>query len=405
MTQKNFRLTPQQFLRDLGLKKSPELEDDALLNEIRAVGADPAAIHDAAGFGPAAGDAFFATERIARSVLSGNFDRLTDQLHQLTSVRGFPQHPKRIADLSGGAGIIGMFLAQQHPEAHVTVWDWSERALAMGRKWAAERKISNIDFHRAAYAELANVATPDCDLVVMFYAIDFHPGDDLPGHFPSQEGYEQLLATPPPNQYLAVSQAMFNLLSSDGVGSICGNWSEPGALWLFESLRQAKLTIDWDTSFTKGRVEKNTFVTKLGYAFVRKNVQPMTRNTVEDTLGFFASGEVDTGKLIFSIGGSGALIGLFQSGAVLAEVEGDWTNGVSERCRLTQCRGLLLLEHSTNAGFRQTHLTSLAAVGAQLEKIAQLDKRWKSLDGFTISKLTLDASVQRMPAARQLKAP
>jgi hypothetical protein len=300
--------------------------------------------------------------------------------------------------------VIAMFLAQRHPEAHLTVWDWSERALELGRKWAAERKISNIDFRHASYDDLAKEAVPDCDLVLMLYAIDLDPGETRPEYFPSQDSYARLLATPPPGDYLSASRAMFNLLKPGGVGAICGNWTEPGSLWLFESLRRASLTIDWDTSFTKGKVEDNKFITKLGYAFVRKDLEPITRDPVEDTHGFFASGEIDRHKLVYSTGASGALVGLFEEGTVLAEVAGDWISGGSERCRLIHHRGLLLLEHSTTLGFRRTCLTSVASISQQLQKIVHLHNQWKLAQEFKIGEFKLHQSIQRFAVAPQAKA-
>ena len=105
-------LTPHQFLRELGVQKRSELEfgSDAWAAAVRQAGADPDAVDPDAGFGPTAGDVFFANEQIGRSTLSHNYERYLRDLKALGEFWKFPESPRRITDLGGGAGVIPIIL-------------------------------------------------------------------------------------------------------------------------------------------------------------------------------------------------------------------------------------------------------------------------------------------------------
>ena len=364
-------MTPHQFLRELGITKNSALQEgsEEYVAEIRRTGLDPAVAERDGAFSPGAMDLRFANERVARATLSCDFDRLREHMEQLRDASRFPKNPHRIADLGGGVGVVAMFLARQHPQAQVTVYDWSPRSLEIGRKWAGERAIRNIEFRLASYDALAvGPEIAACDAVLLLHGI---PLDTKP---PTQEDpflwgdVCQDGCGKPGEDMRTASQAMARLLSPSGIGIISGGWTEWGALNCFEALHLADLSLDWSLSFTKGRIHDSVYTAKAGYAFVGRHVPRIARNSSEEARAFFACGELDETDLVFSTGITESMARLFNDGQELLCCEATFKTGGMARVRLLYKAGLLLLEDTTTHGARRCCLKSLAGICGLLKK-------------------------------------
>jgi hypothetical protein len=112
-------MTPQQFLRQLGLSKKPTLDpkSDEFLAAIERAGMDPSTGIGQDGFGPVIGNMLFATEEIGRATLSEDFDWYRGQIEDLERLRAIPPNAKRIAEMGSGAGILSLWLAHRHLSA------------------------------------------------------------------------------------------------------------------------------------------------------------------------------------------------------------------------------------------------------------------------------------------------
>lgn len=257
-------LTPHQFLRDLGLQKRPGLEQgsEEWIAAVRQAGADATVLDEEDGFTAAGSNVLFADERIARVTLSRDFDRYREHLKALREFWNFPAAPRRISEIGGGAGIISLYLAQQYPGALVSVYDWADAPLMIGRKWAEERGVRNIQYQKASYEQLASGAGPVVepnDVVLLYYGLPLNAdppaGTEM---FSYWEVFEKTGVSPPPDMHFAAA-AVSRLLNRDGLGIICGNWTPWGAVHFFDALRKTDLGIDWSRSFVEGEIRKDSF--------------------------------------------------------------------------------------------------------------------------------------------------
>lgn len=359
-----------------------------------------------AGFGPAAGDVFFANERVGRSTLSHNYERYLRDLKALVEFWKFPESPRRITDLGGGAGVVPMYLAHRHPAAQVVVYDWAEGPLAMGRRLAEARGINNIEFRKASYDDLAtgSVAGVDAsDVVLLYYGLPLDAEYPLGVEpFLDREVFENA-GVSPGAQMRSAATAVARLLADDGIAVICGNWTPWGAATFFDALRQAGLGIDWTRTFLEGDVRDNMFQPRVGYAFVRRDRPNLTMNSWEDAQAFFASGELKDSKAAYSIGASEAIASLFEGGRELMVTEAAWQTGGEERVRLVYRSGLVLLEHTSTMGVRRVCFNSVAAVRVMVERAMGVVAGWEQAGTAEVRRRELDPAFQ--PVAEALNVP
>ena len=197
-----------------------------------------------------------------------------------------------------GAGIVRSILAEKHPTAEVAAFDRCENPLVVGETLAKSRARSNIFFRRASYVDLCDASFANkYDLVLFYYGLDLGPPDPLMQEAAVSTAAEQIQDT-----YLQPARAISNLLTPEGIGVICSSWPKRGTAGIFEAFRKVNLAIDWDISFSRGTIKDNNYLMSLGYVFVRKDIIPMTKDTEEDLLAFWASGELAGAKLNFSTG-------------------------------------------------------------------------------------------------------
>jgi hypothetical protein len=389
-------MTSQQFLRALGITKRPAMEigSDEYLSEVARAGIDPAHLSDSDPFGVKLNNALFANEVVARATLSKDFDRLRELVDDLERLGGMPRTPRRIAEIGGAAGVLSLYLAYRNPDATVTVYDHAERPLEIGRKWANDMGLSNLDFRCRSYEQLATaVDEHKNDLVFSYYglSVDADAGPLQDPAFLSRD----LCRVPiePPLEITAAMTALSRLLTRDGIGVIRGAWREWGTVNLFEALRRVDLGVDWRSTFTRGTIRDNRYITTAGYVFVGHRVPCIARDSWEDARAFFAGGEMDTTEFAFSTGVAESFTALFESGEELLTAGASWETGGAERVRLLQSAGLLLLEHSSTMGLRRAKLLPLTRLTESLRLIDRLITEWLQQRGVTLHRCIANAKL------------
>src|SRR5262249_13628015 len=171
---------------------------------------------------------YFVTEDIGKRFLSRDYRRLLGLLQSFDRIEGYPAGPRRVADLGGGTGVVGLYLAARRPASQVVVYDHSPRQLHLGRQWAQEQHLGHVGDVPAGYQQLAGEPEGgDNDLVVFFFGLN--PNASGPG--PNED--EQ-----------AAMGALARLLSPGGVGVISVALTPERAGYLFEALRRAGLGVD-----------------------------------------------------------------------------------------------------------------------------------------------------------------
>jgi SAM-dependent methyltransferase len=368
-------LGPKDFLASLRIERRPKhaVFTNRLWEDIKSKGGDPKTCHQGDGFEPAVGDMYFIDVSIARRVLSEDHERYVKHFKDFTDLKGFPSKPKAIAEIGCGAGIVALWLAHHHPEAHVIGFDWSARALEVARIFAADLKVSNVDFAQTAFEDIADAPPGKFDLVIAYHAFDMQRGKQVEGKVfafaeLSESDLEELSG-----QMMHAMRAVASLLSDTGVGVICGTWDEVGLVCLFHAIRRAGLGTNWSTTFWNGR-EQCRGGDEKHYIFVRKSIPHIGANAWEDGRALLTCGEYYgrnvelTDKLLESY------VALFTPGETLAQVEFRYDFGGAERLRLLKRAGLLLFEHSTTLGFRRGLLHSMASI----DEMAQIVLRYQA---------------------------
>ncbi|MBP3957805.1 class I SAM-dependent methyltransferase [Gemmata sp. G18] len=79
----------------------------------------------------------------------------------------------RIADIGGGTGVIGMYLATANPGCEVTIYDHFPAQLVLGRRWAEAQSLRHVRCTEATYEQLADQKGPaNHDLVLFLRGMD-----------------------------------------------------------------------------------------------------------------------------------------------------------------------------------------------------------------------------------------
>jgi len=139
-------------VEDLAIRKCDGLSAEQE-QEIRAAGYDLDQILEKEGLtAESLHDAVFLTERIARTTLGANYERLVacrnDYKETIALFR-----PSRVIDLGGGCGITCFDAAKIARDCHFVVCDRSRNALKIGQRWAQYLRLTNVSFKRLDFTE------------------------------------------------------------------------------------------------------------------------------------------------------------------------------------------------------------------------------------------------------------
>jgi len=354
-------LTPVSFLREMGIRRrSPEQVFTAdYYREVRKAGGDPSLLERVGVFAPEVGEVNFRTEDLAKRFHSAEYKRLLGHLRSFEELEGYPANPRQIADLGGGTGIVSLYLATSFPSCKVTVYDHAPRQLKLGRKWARERRVSNIHFVHASYQQLAaQPAAEDKDLVIFFF-----------GLAPTEPG------TAPTEEQQAAMTVLSRQLSPTGVGVIS---SAHCLLSVFEAIRHAGLGVDWPLTIARGTARDGAYFIEENYIFVRRGMPHLARDSTEDQNAHMSAVLFPKGPVACGPNLPARDKRFFQSAEGLLLLEG---GSHFRRVRLLHQSGILLLEVTAKrAGEKRHYVGTLADVNYFLLAIAEPLAKWQSPD-------------------------
>jgi hypothetical protein len=376
---------PKDFLAKLGIEKRPKsgVFTQQLWDDIKSRGGDPETRHQGDGFQPAVGDMYFIDPSIAQRVLPEDYERYVRHIQDLTTVRGFPPKPGAIAEIGCGAGILSLWLAHQFPEATVSGFDWSRRSVELGRAFAKDLELANVDFAQKSFEDLAAEPAGNCDLVFAYHAFDIQREKGVSGNAFVYSEFSEADLDELSGQMMHAMRAIARLLSEDGVGVICGNWDELGLICLFHCIRQAGLGTNWSATFWNGR-EKRMGSDDKHYIFVRRAMPHIGANAWEDARALLTCGEYYGRNVELDHKLLESYVTLFAPGETLAQFEFEYDSGGTQRFRLLKHAGLLLLEESTTLGFRRGFLHSMASVAEMFAIVLQYEAERKANGGGNI---------------------
>jgi hypothetical protein len=117
-------------------------------------------------------NALFVSERVASTILSGDFERIEGSMEKFcASVSSLQNESGLAADLGGGAGLAALWAARNHPKWTFDIIDRAANTLNIGAAWANRIGIENVRFIRDAFETLADSHKQTYDLVVLDYVL------------------------------------------------------------------------------------------------------------------------------------------------------------------------------------------------------------------------------------------
>src|SRR5271165_2148547 len=95
------RLTPEKFLRDLGIRRGSKehVFTESFYDDVYRAGGNPWMLQLHGTLSPQAGEVFYVNDKIAMRTLSVEYDRFRRLLHRFDHSEGYPTRPGKIADL------------------------------------------------------------------------------------------------------------------------------------------------------------------------------------------------------------------------------------------------------------------------------------------------------------------
>jgi len=354
------------FLRSFGLRPAASLDDAYWRSVAMASRGRP---FPEGPLSPEMGDLQFATDDLAKRTLSADFDRFADHLEAFDKYSCWPSSPKQICDLGGGCGLVGMYLALRYPDAKVVVYDWSEKPIAIGRKWARGKHIHNIEFAQRGYEEIPGEASGHFDLVLAYHAVDMMAKPSRPVHRLSEMTAEE--ASDPDGAIRPLVRAADSLTADNGLVVVCNPWSWLGLLQFFLAVRETSLAVDWSCTVLNASCHEGRTTLEQQYLFLRRGFPWITDDAWEDVRAVSACGCYSGGLYEVPSGAVDSHVELFSSGRLFYSWETSGRVGEDYRVRLWAQAGLLLLEWTSTSGYSRGFIHSVAAVS---ELLALADK-------------------------------
>lgn len=367
------RPAPAAFLRRLGIRRGnpTDVFTAAFWEEVRRAGGDPAKVARHGGYSPEAGNVYFCTERIAKRSLSAEYDFFLRTLGYMRRLGDSLPPPVRVADLGGGTGVIGMYLAAIHPGCEVTVYDHSPAQLTIGRGWASMQKLRGVLYELAEYGQLAAGSRPgDCDLVLFLRGLDMM--------LPAPTTGDVSLAIPdrppprPAADFQAPVTAIANQLAPTGVAVIGCAWSGWGLVTLFEAIRRAGLGVDWSRIRCRIRDVAGRKEMVDMYVVVRPSAPRLARSGRDEARAFLNSAQYTDGPRVLGRSELGPWLKWFRDADDLLRAEARSEYQGAESVRLAAAGGYLLLEGVRGGESVWGWVDTLAGIGQLLARVRDI---------------------------------
>jgi hypothetical protein len=167
------KMNPKKFLYRLGIQNRSYAEGDissTFDNEVPPAGGDL----KFDSMSPYYMNALFTSEALARETLGRNFKRLENSMRRLSNSSVFGSGPlDRVAELGGGTGVLGMWIAECGLSGDCEIYDHAANPLSIGKQWAEKLGLARVSFHQTSYAQIASaLPTKNCDFVFAEHAIE-----------------------------------------------------------------------------------------------------------------------------------------------------------------------------------------------------------------------------------------
>jgi SAM-dependent methyltransferase len=320
----------------------------------------------------------YASKEIATLVMSTSYVRFLHYLEEFKRLRGFPDKPKKIVELGSAAGIFSLYLAKLFPECQVIAYDWTEEPLEVGRQWALDLGLTNIEFIMASYEEISNWApTHDCDLVLLYNGLLL---PDRPSSAMSSFLNKDAIKIAGSSYSIEIdyaAKAFCNLLKNDGLGIITCDWDELGAAVVMSALEKTDMHIVWDLSVSEITTDPDRKPLWNCYLFIGKKYPEIALSVCEKARALVATAEYGKGMGELSPLILESYSTLFEDGACLLHIEAELQPNVIERIRLLCHGGLLLFENTGTLGLRRGLIQSFFAIGKFIEFIRIVEAKWE----------------------------
>lgn len=376
-----------RFLRELGIERSPYGmgEPPGYWEKIKEAGGDPRELDKHGTFSAQAGNVLFATEEVAKLSLSREYEWFLNTLEYVQDVVTELPRLRRVSDVGGGVGIVSLYLATRDPNCKVTVYDHAAQQLELGRKWAADLKIRNIEYVQKQYQQLATGPEKDNDFVLFLRGMDLRlpkPGTgdislDVNG---CPRSDPRLTA-----DLLAAMTSIKRLLSRDGIGVIACSFSAWGLINLFEACRRAGLGVDWRLSHFDLQQRGEEWVAGDCYVYVRVGWPHLGTDSYEDAQGLVSSLHFPDGSKELRRDELAKCLKDFGDAKQLLHAAGKSSKGEIERLRLLKKEGRLLLVVSSASGDFAALLNSLAGLDELLDLVQVYRDDWQESGEFHVN--------------------
>ena len=261
-------MSPKKFLNRLGI------QNRAGVNHAHHSDSGDCTSNSFDGMAPDPMNLLFKNETGAQETLGRNFKRLENSMRRLSNAPPFRNGPLgRVAELGGGAGIIGMWIASNNLCESCRIYDHALNPLKIGEKWAITLGLPNVSFQQATYDQIGHSSgTRDCDFVFAEHAIELNSYPDVWDG--DDESVRQIHAFFL-KRYGELASAISNLLKPGAIALIGHGIATPWALNLLcQALRAQELVINWQYTSNRDGLQ----------IYVRQSGSPVLDSSTDEAL-------------------------------------------------------------------------------------------------------------------------
>lgn len=360
----------KSYLSKFGIKNNYKEFRQDYWQEIKDEGIDHDLImRTCDAFSEVRNDMYFLTENIAQKTLSVDYARIYKAIKNIKELNGFPHKPRNTCELGGGAGIIAMWLAQKNLDSQVTVFDQSKNPLAIGKKWAEDLNILNINFSQSSYQTLSErLRDENFDLIIAINALKL----EIP--FPTND----FLSTTK-NVTISELSPKFvepievfvktckNLAKKTGVIYLnLGSADELGILVLLEHLRTHDLGIDWFHT-TASKTQKceggcnDTGIDEI-HLFIRPSLPSVLKSAWEDLRAIMLAAQWVGKSISLSPTDFETYLELLSSGEKILDITAKLPDDSTEKFLIYQKAGMIGFFRISDVFIRNGMIHSAAAL-------------------------------------------
>jgi hypothetical protein len=317
-------------------------------------------------------DSLFSDETKALHTLGSNFDRLANSMERVAKSRVFGGGKlKRVAELGGGTGLIGMWLIKNGLCEKCEIYDHSKNALSIGQRWSSLLGVSGIEFRNHSYLDLRTKQQEPFDFVFAEHPLPF---DYLGESSCSLDDFLKSENCPLLPQYQELASAFQKLLKPSAIGLIGSGTITPlCATALCFSLREYELSIDWDQTSNEDGLQ----------VFFKKNVPFLFGSADEEALAILSDVKVNR-----HMPKQDALSWerIFQSGQKYLDILSEF-DGKQYRCLIFQHAGLGGLFQAGPNGFKAFKIFSAGKIPTFAHAVLEDSKQRRLVDKYLDSRL------------------